>query len=426
MTALSVLGGGLGFGFITSTALGRSRSRRADPAADGQLDRAARQELTLTRLRELEEGNAAFAPEAAVMERQRLEIEAAKALRDLEQTRHTPVKQERATPGDVLAHPWLWGIGSAAFAMAVILGLRSFSAPREEGRPMTGGDSARAPGMMAASAAPAEAEEPLDPAVAELKARVDKDPDNVNLRLDLGDAYLKTTAGAFEAFQESKRVLEKAPGNPRALTQQAAVRSLMGQHAMALQLAEQAVAKEPTLVNGWIVRGRSAVALGKKDVAIESFQKAIALDPARSSVLEQALQAARGQLAEPAPEEQNGPAAAAAPPVAGTSIQGTVDIDPATLAKLPAGGFIFVVARQDGGGPRPLAAKRLPAQGFPLSFSLSQADAVMGGTLPDHVNIEARWDADGNAFTRDASDPIARQQNVALGATGLNLVLQAP
>ena len=53
--------------------------------------------------------------------------------------------------------------------------------------------------------------------------------------------------------------------------------------------------------------------------------------------------------------------------------------------------------RRGHGGPRPVAAKRLPAEGFPLSFQLGQADAVMGGTLPDHVNIEARWDADGVA-----------------------------
>jgi len=50
----------------------------------------------------------------------------------------------------------------------------------------------------------------------------------------------------------------------------------------------------------------------------------------------------------------------------------------------------------------------------------------MGGTLPAYVNIEARWDADGNAFSRDPSDPIARQANVAVGTNGLKLTLRTP
>jgi cytochrome c-type biogenesis protein CcmH len=443
--AISVLASGIGFGFVASAMTGRPSPARGgkSPRKGGSkdtggelLDVAARQEVALSRLRELEEGNAAFSSEAAVAERRRLEIEAAKALRDLEERRTESSKarsESLASSSSILSHRWLWGLGSAACAAAVVLGLQSFSAPREAGRPMTGGTGAM---PMAASAAPAEVEAPMDAAVAGLRRRVDEDPENINLRLDLADAYLKTVSGSFEGFEQSKIVLAKDPENPRALVQQAAVRALMGQQGTALQLAERAVARDPKLENGWIQRGRSALALGQRQVAIESFEKAIALNPLRAAELEAPLQAARGQLASPAPEDNNGPAAKAAPPAAGSAISqgnpaqaaitGTVDIDPSVASRLPPGGFVFVVARQDGGGPRPLAAKRLPAQGFPLSFRLSQEDAVMGGTLPDHVNIEARWDADGNAFTRDPSDPVARQSNVALGTGGVALVLRAP
>jgi len=166
-----------------------------------------------------------------------------------------------------------------------------------------------APAMGSAAAAAVDA--PMDPSVEALKARVALNPDNVNLRLDLGDAYLKTMSGSFEAFEESKAVLAKDPTNPRALIQQAAVRNMMGQYPAAIELTEHALVKNPVLINGWLVRGRAALALGRGQTAIESFQKAIELDPSLASQLESSMQAARSGSA--APEATGGPAAGAAP-----------------------------------------------------------------------------------------------------------------
>ena len=49
---------------------------------------------------------------------------------------------------------------------------------------------------------------------------------------------------------------------------------------------------------------------------------------------------------------------------------------------------------------------------------------MMGQPLPARARLEARVDADGDPLTRDASDPAARQDDVAAGSTGLRLVLR--
>ena len=47
---------------------------------------------------------------------------------------------------------------------------------------------------------------------------------------------------------------------------------------------------------------------------------------------------------------------------------------------------------------------RIEPSGFPLSFSVSDADMMMGGEWPEEVWISARLDVDGNAMTRSEGD----------------------
>lgn len=52
------------------------------------------------------------------------------------------------------------------------------------------------------------------------------------------------------------------------------------------------------------------------------------------------------------------------------------------------GATVFVFARELNGSPRPLAARRLPVEELPVTFDLSNNDAVMGGRLHPGLTIE--------------------------------------
>ena len=80
--------------------------------------------------------------------------------------------------------------------------------------------------------------------------------------------------------------------------------------------------------------------------------------------------------------------------------------DTTHLEELGYSGFaLFIIARraQQGGGP-PVAVKKVVSPTFPLSFSLSDSDMMMGGVWPEQVWLEARLDSDGNAMTKEDAD----------------------
>lgn len=65
---------------------------------------------------------------------------------------------------------------------------------------------------------------------------------------------------------------------------------------------------------------------------------------------------------------------------------------------------VFVFAREVGGSPRPVAARRLQATELPLTLTLSSADALMGGRLYEglQVEVQARMTTgDANGTTGD-------------------------
>ena len=115
--------------------------------------------------------------------------------------------------------------------------------------------------------------------------------------------------------------------------------------------------------------------------------------------------------APPAPLEPGARAAVAPPP----SVQGTVSVDP-TVGAVPAG-VLYIIVRVSGraAGP-PLAVKSMPAD-VPMSFSISEADSMIPGTpLVGDLDIIARLDQDGDAFSRQEGDLEGRAGPVQVGA----------
>ena len=79
-----------------------------------------------------------------------------------------------------------------------------------------------------------------------------------------------------------------------------------------------------------------------------------------------------------------------------------VVINLAEGAEAKSGEILFIIGRPAGvsAGP-PAAVKRLTVGTFPIEVSLTNADMMMGGTLPESLDITVRVDGDGNPLTKN-------------------------
>jgi hypothetical protein len=130
----------------------------------------------------------------------------------------------------------------------------------------------------------------------------------------------------------------------------------------------------------------------------------------------------------PAPEAPApaAPAPEAPAPAAGSklSLSGTLNFSGTTSAAA-----VFVSIRDPANPGPPLAAKKLPPGPFPMSFTLTDADVVQMGPapreIPASVALSARLDTDGNAMTKEPTEPMATLETPATSAD-LALELKAP
>jgi hypothetical protein len=142
-------------------------------------------------------------------------------------------------------------------------------------------------------------------------------------------------------------------------------------------------------------------------------------------------------VAPPASGSGADPHADVAPPAAAAGVQpapagpgsagvfGWIEADATVARRVPAGTVVFVTVRPAGvaQGP-PVAVKRLVSESLPLQFELGAGDSMMGQPLPDPMRIDVRADSDGDPMTRPASDPSGHADAVALGKTGVRIVLR--
>ena len=117
----------------------------------------------------------------------------------------------------------------------------------------------------------------------------------------------------------------------------------------------------------------------------------------------------------PAPPEPLDQAQRAASAASLPGIDTTISVG----ADLPVpAGVLYLIVRVAGreGGP-PLAVKQLPAD-LPVSFRITEADSMVPGTpLVGDLEVIARLDQDGNAFSRQPGDLEGRAGPVQVGAS---------
>jgi tetratricopeptide (TPR) repeat protein len=376
-----------------------------------RLDLEAKRDLLLQQLRELKETG------GSIEEQRRLERETADVLRALDKRGAAPSKPDAAAAppaADVniaaltraaSIRGFIWGAAS----VAVLGGIGWFVT--EKATPKT--ETASVP---MASAPQAQAQQP-DPALQQIEAGVAKSPNDLEMRNQLAKAYLERE-NLMGVFEQTKYILARTPDDARALTYQALVRMSMGQRDPAAEMLRHAIKSDPQLIDAYVALAWDDIQRGKTSEAEAQIAEASRRHPEQKARLDDVLSKMKEQAKNPAPAA----VPAAAPAASGPSVHVTLTL--AGAAPSP-NAVLFVIARVAGqtAGP-PAAVKRIASPTFPLDIDLSAADSMMGQPLPATVRIEARLDSDGDAMTKNPSDPHAMQDGVATNGTKISLALQ--
>ena len=346
----------------------------------------------------------------------------------------------------------VWGALATAAILVPLLLVQNHATERAEGGSVTGntgpaGGPTGAP--PATNSAPIKGAPPMkgapDPALKPLRDAVDANPKSAAPRLALIRAQIGRRQ-LIQAYEGSNEVLKIEPDNPQAKTFLAIVRIEMGMSSQATKLLSEALQANPGLVEAWIYRGVANMQTGEAQAALDDWQEAMKLRPDSARVLQPLIERAEGildgSIQQAAPKPHPGgsqgmpsghppassapqalaPAPKPAPVPAGPPAKITIKLAAGAQAK--AGEIIFVIARPAGvaAGP-PAAVKRLTVESFPIEVSLTNADMMMGGSLPKTLDITARVDGDGNPLTKN--DGVRGQvKGVIVGGDAASLTLQ--
>jgi len=296
-------------------------------------------------------------------------------------------------------------------------------------------DVAAAPAGPGASGAAALQQ--IEGMVDKLAERLKTTPDDVQGWTMLARSYMVLRRFG-EAVPAYARATELQPNNPDLLADYAdavAATQQTANNPKSMALIERALKADPKHFKALALAGSAAFDRGEYAVAISQWQKiAIQLPP--DSELAPRVQAmiadARGKLAgndaAPAPSPSTSTQVAAAPaaasaarPAAGTSVSGTVTLDPALAAQAAPGDAVFVFARAANGSRMPLAVQRAQVKDLPLAFKLDDSMAMAPGmTLSSatQLTVGARISKSGTAIAQpgDLSGEIT---GVAPGANHL-------
>jgi tetratricopeptide (TPR) repeat protein len=454
LPGVGVLAVGLAVGLVLAwrsiTSARKSQRGAVEPLPLEVRDLEGKRDALLRQLEELDETGTKLTEAQLAQQRYGLELEAARVLLALDEAgattpparagRPAAAAATRAASADAAQRPamrgFLWGMGSTAAVLSLAFFVYVSAKPRDSGGAVTGAPG-REPAAQDDSAAADEAR---------VKAVLERDPDNLDARVALAELELERR-DFMAAWNDSARVLQKQPENPRATATQAMVRLAMGQGTMAVDLLKKAVATDPDLISARAYLAMAYARTGRMSAASSTIAEASKRFPERAADLQRLLADLQNEGPAPAMAASStgadphaglaAPGAGAAttstaapssgaPSPGGRRVAGVIDLDPSLKAAASPSGILFVYVRSAhaSGGP-PIAVKRLPAV-FPAAFELGQSDSMMGQEFPERVQVEARLDADGDPTTRAPTDPKAHLDDVKAGRTDLRLVLRRP
>ncbi|MCE4552908.1 c-type cytochrome biogenesis protein CcmI [Pelomonas cellulosilytica] len=322
-----------------------------------------------------------------------------------------------ATPADARPAgrtPWVLAAALPLLAASLYAGLGTPAALSPPAAPNTKATSA------GAAASPAQ----VDRMLAELAARAEKDPGNSRNWIVLARSFrllgrLPDSARAF-----GRVVPAELDASPALLVEYADVLGALANgnlEGRPLRLVNQALAIDSNHVPALSLFATAALSRGDRELAISTWERALALAPAGSEDakwLAQVLADARTNASATAASTT------AAAPLAPTAITGQIRVDTALAAQVRPEDTLFVYARPVD-GRLPLAVLRTRAGMLPLAFTLDDSLAMSPtARLSDaaRVRVDARISRSGNAMPAPG-DLVAEGQVVATGARGLVLFI---
>jgi cytochrome c-type biogenesis protein CcmH len=274
-----------------------------------------------------------------------------------------------------------------------------------------------------------EAPKTLEAAIEQLKTALARDPKQAEGWVLLAQAYQRTgdTGGAREAFAKAAAL---SPDDADLQTDAAQARANADAahnfDASALALLHHALEVNPKHQRARWFLGVAQRQAGQNGEAAATWEPLLAqVDASTAASLRKEINVARG-LAGQAPLPDAPPAAAAQ-----ALLTVNVSLDPALAARvrLQPDAKVFVIARQVGGPPMPVAAQKHAVSELPFSASLSDADSPMP-TLKlsqmTEVELVARLSSTGEAMPQ-AGDLQSKPVRVQLPAKGaVELVIGTP
>ena len=274
------------------------------------------------------------------------------------------------------------------------------------------------------------APETIGEAIAQLERSLARDPGQKEGWMLLGMAYQRQgeLAKSRDAYARAARL---APADPDALTEAAQSRALAAPDrrfdAEAVAMLQAALKASPDHQRArWFLgvaqrqAGDNATAAATWEPLLGALQGGTA-DTLRSEVNAARAAAGLAPLAPPAP---------AATADAGV-LQVNVALDPdfAARVRLDGSAQVFVIARQPGGPPMPVAVERHGVADLPFTATLDDADSPMP-TLKlsqlREVELVARLSASGNAMKQDGDVESAPVRVVLPAKDPVTLRIGAP
>lgn len=264
----------------------------------------------------------------------------------------------------------------------------------------------------------------LDEAVAQLERRLAEEPGSVEGWVLLGRsrAAQDRWPEAAEAFARAQALL---PDEPDLMVELADAKLRASGEARypedAVALLERALEIRPTHQRGLFYLGAHHLQSGQPAEAAALWERLLPLvEASTAAALRPQIDQARELAGLPplAPGE-------AAPAAGGPVLRITVALDPAVAGRVAEGDTLYVFARTLEGG-LPVAVRRLPAAGFPLDVTLSDADGLMPAqslSAQARVRLVARVSKSGDAGAAPGDlEAEAVELDVADGATATLVV----
>jgi cytochrome c-type biogenesis protein CcmH len=181
-------------------------------------------------------------------------------------------------------------------------------------------------------------------------------------------------------------------------------------------LVKRALAADPNHVKALALAGTAEYDRRNYSDAIAYWERILKVVPPDSEFTRSVV----GSIA-----EARGLAGAKGPAKKGTSVAGTVSLDPSLAAKAAPGDTVFILARPAAGSRMPLAIARVTVAQLPYRFTLDDSMAMApGATISSHaqLTVVARVSKAGSAAPQKG-DIEGSVGPVAPGVSGLKVVL---